>query len=65
MKINFYVISDGFGLRKQKHFLGSEDGCSYSPLVYFQRPRWIKDDAVWEEICKSLRLTLPQGFEIK
>ena len=34
------------------------------PLVYLQRPRWIKDDAQWEAICIAVRINLPAGFEV-
>ena len=35
------------------------------PIIYLKRPKWIKDDAAWEALCKSIRLDLPTGFELK
>lgn len=35
------------------------------PLVYFQRPKWIKDDACWKKIVESIHFNLPREFEIK
>ena len=36
----------------------------YSPLIYLQRPKWIKDDAAWLKIVNSVRLKLPKEFEV-
>lgn len=40
-----------------------EDG-STSPLVYLTRPKWIKDDASWEKIVNSIKLSLPADTQI-
>lgn len=42
-------------------------GCSNreSPIVYLQRPKWIKSDESWDLILRSIRIELPKGAEIK
>ena len=66
MKISEYIIDAPCkGLYKQHCILVKDEavGC-FMPLVYLQRPKWIKDDAAWEKIVKSVRLTLPRDFEV-
>ena len=54
------------GLRKQNAIVGyAQEGNYMSTILYLQRPKWIKDDDVWQKICDSVRLDLPQGMEIK
>lgn len=54
------------GICKQWSIWGSDlDKNSVSPLIYLQRPKWIKDDEVWEKIVLSIKLELPVGMEIK
>lgn len=31
-----------------------------TPIVYLQRPKWIKDDHVWEKICESVTINIPE-----
>ena len=47
------------------YFQGAKPDNVYTPLVYFQGAKWIKDDACWEKIVSSIRLQLPNGFEVK
>lgn len=64
MKIKSYERSNGVeGLFKQNCLLIS-DGYKSCPLIYFQRPKWIKDDKQWEVICNSIQISLPLGYEI-
>lgn len=64
MKLETYSIgSPVSGVCKQHAILATE-GCTTSPIVYLQRPKWIKDDAAWERIVKSIRLDLPNGFNV-
>lgn len=64
MKIeSYYICSPIKGLCKQYSLMAREDNGS-TPIVYFQRPKFIEDDAKWEQIVKSIRIDLPQGFEI-
>ena len=68
MKVTHYVPSGPMqGLNKQHciYGRGAKPDNVYTPLVYFQRPKWIKDDACWEKIVSSIRLQLPNGFEVK
>jgi len=30
-----------------------ESGVRFQPLVYFQKPKWIKDDAAWEKFVRA------------
>ena len=40
-------------------------GYSYvTPLVYFQKPKWIDED-VFKEIIKALTISLPKDFKLK
>lgn len=67
MKVGHYVTSGPWkGIAKQHHILGREDHTNvYWPLVYLQRPKWIKDDDCWQKIVDSVRLQLPKNFEVK
>ena len=64
MKIKSYSASGPIkGFRSQYSLLAS-DGDITRPLVYLQRPLWIKDDTQWDAICRATRVTLPIGFEV-
>lgn len=52
------------GVSKQSAIWGS-NGTQTSPIVYLQRPKWIKDDACWDMIVKSISINLPYEYEIK
>jgi hypothetical protein len=43
---------------------GNDEDSSISPLVYLTRPKWIKDDASWEKIVNSIKLSLLTDTEI-
>ena len=66
MKITHYGLdAPAKGLYKQHVIIArdkAEDG--YFPLIYLQRPKWIKDDAAWKKIVESVQLKLPKGFEV-
>ena len=65
MKVTHYHIEKGVtGLCKQ-HAIWGRDGNACAPLVYLQRPKWIKDDAVWEQLVNSIQLKFPKGKEVK
>ena len=65
MKIVSYGTSKPIdGLCKQSAVWMNDDSGSCAPLIYLQRPKWIKDDAVWETVTKAVRINLPQGFEV-
>jgi len=36
----------------------STDNVSWQPLIYLQRPKWIKSDADWEKITKSVEIKM-------
>lgn len=40
-------------------------GNAMSPLFYIKRPKWIKDDSCWQQIIKSIHLSIPSGTKIK
>lgn len=50
---------------KQHGIFATENGSVYMPLVYLQRPKWIKNDEVWKEICESVRVELPKNYEVE
>ena len=59
MKIKSYSISAPCKTYvKQWHILGmvtDEHGAyvCHTPLLYLQRPKWIKDDAIWETFVRN------------
>lgn len=64
MKIESYSIAaPAKGLSKQ-HVILANEGCNGLPLIYLQRPKWIKDNEQWLKIVKSIKLELPAGFEV-
>ena len=64
MKIeSYHICSPIKGLCKQ-YSLMVQEGNRAAHLVYFQRPKFIDDDAKWEQIVKSIKIDLPKGFEI-
>lgn len=66
MKIKSYFVSGPVeGICKQHAiWVSGDDASSLWPVVYLQRPKWFKDDVAWEKICKSIRLDVPEDFEI-
>jgi hypothetical protein len=66
MKIHKYSFSGAVKpLWNQNCIVVSDGVTGFTPLIYFQRPKWIEDDAKWKTICESVRLELPVGFEIE
>lgn len=65
IKIKGYHLCKPFWRIKQYSIWGSSEPNTNSILIYLQRPRWIKDDTVWESIVKGIRLELPMDFEVK
>lgn len=37
----------------KSYALWVESGVRCQPLVYFQKPKWIKDDAAWEKFVRG------------
>lgn len=46
------------GITKQWAVWLNYNKASTTPLIYLQRPKYIKDDAVWEKIVESVRLEI-------
>ena len=66
MKIENYHVSQPIeGLVKQYAIWVGDGSTRIAPLVYLQRPKWIKDDKVWEHVVQSIRLELPKGYDAK
>lgn len=67
MKLKSYSLCQpSSGICKQWAIWGQDSKKnSVSPLIYLQRPKWIKDDDVWQQIVNSVRLNLPSNLEIK
>ena len=42
----------------------ARQGGAIFPLIYLQRPKWIKNDEAWKKVVESVRIALPVGFEI-
>jgi len=65
MKVTHYHLSGPVkGLWKQHAIVGREKN-KLAPLVYLQRPKWIKDDEVWRKIVGSVQLRLRRNLEVK
>ena len=65
MKVTHYHTSEPVkGMCKQRAIWGRGKENVSAPLIYLQRPKWIKDDAAWRKIVSSVQLKLPKGFEI-
>lgn len=65
MKVTHYHLEPPMhGLWKQNAIVGRE-GYSIAPLIYLQRPKWIKDDDCWNKIINSVTIKLPKGYEVK
>lgn len=65
MKPTSYEINEGItGLCKSSAVWVSE-GNGYAPLFYIKRPKWVKDDKAWKAILSSIKIELPQGFEVR
>jgi hypothetical protein len=60
---SYYIGSPVEGLTKQYAIWGSGETNSSWPIVYLQKPKHIKAEK-WHEICNSITLRLPQGFEL-
>ena len=66
MKVTHYHTSGPVGgLCKQSAIWGRGRTTASAPLVFLQRPKWIKDDEVWRKIVNSVHLKLPREFEVK
>lgn len=65
MKLIRYSISTDKWPVRSPTVWGYGDVENYvAPILYIRRPKWIKDDGVWEQIVQSIRLDLPAGLEI-
>ena len=64
MKLKNYSQSGPLQGVCSQHCLLASDGAVTRPLMYLQRPKWIKDDAQWIRICAAITITLPAGFEV-
>ena len=65
MKAKSYEVTGPINGVCKQSAIWIKDVCCISPLVYLQRPKWIKDDAIWNEIVSSVRINLPVGKEVK
>ena len=60
-RMNFVLSGPIKGVRKS-YELWVESGVRFQPLVYFQKPKWIKDDIAWEKfICGLFMSISPEG----
>ena len=66
MKVTHYNLSGPINPLTKQYAIwvrGEEPGLV--PLVFLQRPKWIKDDTAWRKIVESVQLRLPKEFEVK
>ena len=66
MKIVSYSVCGPIDrVSKQHAIYGHYSENKMIPLVYLQRPKWIKDDTAWQAIVGSIQLLLPSGTDIR
>ena len=65
MKADGYHISEPIKGICESHVLWISEGNGYALLIYFQKPKWIEDEELWQRIVASIRITLPAETEIK
>jgi hypothetical protein len=59
--MKFFLSGPVKGVRKS-YALWVESGIRFQPLVYFQKPKWVKDDAAWEKfICGAFTMISAEG----
>jgi hypothetical protein len=60
-QMKFFLSCPIKGVRKS-YALWVESGVQFQPLVYFQKPKWIKDGAAWEKLIRGLFMAIsPEG----
>ena len=60
-RMKFFLSCPIKGVRKS-YSLWVESGVVFQPLVYFQKPKWIKDDAAWENFIRGVFMAIsPEG----
>jgi hypothetical protein len=65
MKPDSYHISGPVDGLCKSHGLWISEGNGMTPLIYFQKPKWVKDEEMWRRIVASVRIELPLGVEIQ
>ena len=60
--MKFFLSCPIKGVRKS-YALWVESGDQFQPLVYFQKPKWIKDGAAWEKFIRGVLMAIgPEGL---
>lgn len=65
MKPTTYEVSTGINGMCKSPAVWVPEGNDYASLFYIERPKWIKDDYAWSAILSSIKIELPQGFEVR
>lgn len=67
MKVSHYAIDGPTKWAYKQHCILGREARSgvYSPIVYLQRPKWIKSDDCWQKIVNAIRLNIPKNFEVE
>jgi len=65
MKLESYGISKPTKNCCKQYAIWGTEGSHTSPLIYLQRPKWIKDDKCWKKIIYSIQLNMPLGMEVE
>ncbi len=65
MKPDSYHISGPVDGLCKSHGLWISKGNGMTPLIYVQKPKWVKDEEMWRRIVASVSIELPLGVEIK
>lgn len=60
----YCVVPPIKGMSKYPVVMGKSGDTNF-PLLYLQRPKWIKSDSMWQEIVNSVRLELPGDFDLR
>lgn len=59
--MKFFLSCPIKGVSKS-YALWVEDGVRFQPLVYFQKPKWINDNASWEKFIRGVFMAIsPDG----
>ena len=55
--MKFFLSAPVKGLRKS-YALWVENGDQFQPLVYFQKPKWVNDNASWEKFIRGVYMAI-------
>lgn len=63
MKVESYSKLKPYETKSKQYSIWINSSSQTWPLIYLQRPKWIKDDNDWEMIVDSIEINLKRGTE--